>query len=239
MKKLLLIALLMLALVITAVACTEDPVEPGTSAEDVTTAETPTQAPATEPDETPAPETNEPETPAPGTDEPETPAPETDEPETPAPETEPTVTLDKTEYQIGESIMISATGSDKDWVGIAVAGGSESIRWWYVADVGEGVAIDALNDSHIQAGTGAATGALPAGEYEVVWVANDQSLNGADRAYRYKFTVVDPNAPVLMLKPEDLNTLAGAAAPNVNQLGSNEIVTERSEERRVGKECSG
>ena len=229
MKKLLILALLMLALVITAVACTETPDEPDTSADEVTTAETPTEAPDTDEPDTPAPDTDEPETPAPDTDEPETPAPDTDEPETeePAP-SEPTVTLDKTEYQIGESIMISATGSDKDWVGIAVAGGSESIRWWYVADVGEGVAIDALNDSHIQAGTGAATGALPGGEYEVVWVANDQSLAGADKVYRYKFTIKDPSAPVLMLKPEDLNTLAGAAAPNVNQLGSSEVITEGS-----------
>ncbi len=232
MKKLLLLALLMLALVITAVACTETPDEPGTSAEDVTTAETPTEAPDTDEPDTPAPDTDEPETPAPDTDEPETPAPDTDEPDTKEPETptpsEPTVTLDKTEYQIGESIMISATGSDKDWVGIAVAGGSESIRWWYVADVGEGVAIDALNDSHIHAGTGAATGALPAGEYEVVWVANDQSLAVADKAYRYKFTIKDPSAPVLMLDAEALNTLAGAASPNVNHLGSTEIITEGS-----------
>ena len=128
MKKLLLIAFLMLALVITAVACTETPDEPGTSAEDVTTAETPTEAPTDEPS-TPAPETD-PETPAPETD-PETPAPETDEPETPAPETEPE-------------------------------------------------------------------------------------------------TEPDPSAPVLMLKPEDLHTLAGAAAPNVNQLGSSEVITEGS-----------
>ena len=137
MKKLLLIALLMLALVITAVACTETPEEPGTSADDITTAETPTEAPDSEPDtptpetdpETPAPETD-PETPAPET-EPETPAPETDEPETPAPETEPE-------------------------------------------------------------------------------------------------TEPDPSEPVLMLDPEALNTLAGAAAPNVNQLGSTEIITEGS-----------
>ncbi len=86
MKKLLILALLMLALVITAVACTETPDEPGTSAEDVTTAESPTEAPD-EPD-TPAPDTDEPETPAPDTDEPETPAPDTDEPETPAPDTD-------------------------------------------------------------------------------------------------------------------------------------------------------
>ena len=37
---------------------------------------------------------------------------------------------------------------------------------------------------------------------------------------------VDPADPVLMLDAEALNTLAGAAAPNVNQLGSTEIVTE-------------
>ena len=92
MKKLLIIALLMLALVITAVACTDDPVEPGTSAEDVTTAETPTtEAPDTDEPDTPAPDTDEPETPAPDTDEPETPAPDTDEPDTPAPDTEPPV----------------------------------------------------------------------------------------------------------------------------------------------------
>ncbi len=86
MKKLLLIAFLMLALVITAVACTETPDEPDTSADDVTTVESPTEAPD-EPD-TPAPDTDEPETPAPDTDEPETPAPDTNEPETPAPETD-------------------------------------------------------------------------------------------------------------------------------------------------------
>ena len=57
MKKLLLIALLMLALVITAVACNDDPVEPGTSGDEVTTVETPTEAPTDEPS-TPAPETD-------------------------------------------------------------------------------------------------------------------------------------------------------------------------------------
>ena len=36
----------------------------------------------------------------------------------------------------------------------------------------------------------------------------------------------DPADPVLMLEPEDLNTLAGAAAPNVNQIASSEVITE-------------
>ena len=36
----------------------------------------------------------------------------------------------------------------------------------------------------------------------------------------------DPADPVLMLEPEDLNTMAGAAAPNVNQIASSEVITE-------------
>ena len=53
MKKLLIIALLMLALVITAVACQPTPDEPDTSADEVTTAETPTEAPTEVPTEKP------------------------------------------------------------------------------------------------------------------------------------------------------------------------------------------
>ena len=226
MKKLLLIAILMLALVFTVVACTGGETTEDTTVGD-TTVETPTDAPTEEPTDAP---TEEP-TDAP-TEEP-TDAPTEEPTDAPTEEpteavTEPTVTLDKTEYQIGESIMVSATGSGKDWAGIVIAGTDYSIRWWYIADVGEGTAIDVLNDSHIHSGTGDANGALPAGEYEVVWVANDSSIVDAPKVYRYKFTVVDPNAPVLMLDAEALNTLAGAAAPNVNQLGSTEIITEGS-----------
>ena len=38
----------------------------------------------------------------------------------------------------------------------------------------------------------------------------------------------DPADPVLILEPEDLNTLAGAGAPNVNQLAGSEVITEGS-----------
>ena len=77
MKKLLLIAILMLALVITAVACTETPDEPGTSAEDVTTVETPTEAPTAEPDDPTEAPTDKPEDPTDApTDKPETPTEE-------------------------------------------------------------------------------------------------------------------------------------------------------------------
>ena len=89
MKKLLLIAILMLALVITAVACTDDPVEPGTT--DDTTVETPTEAPTAEPDEpeetTAAPQdeettASEPEETTAGEDPTEEPTEEPTEPET-------------------------------------------------------------------------------------------------------------------------------------------------------------
>ena len=49
MKKLLVIALLMLALVFTVVACTQDPVDPETTPADTTVAENPTEAPTAEP----------------------------------------------------------------------------------------------------------------------------------------------------------------------------------------------
>ena len=104
------------------------------------------------------------------------------------------VVTDKTVYNVGEPIMITATGADKDWVGIAAADAAETLRWWYVADVGEGVAINALDNAAIQAGTGDATGNLPAGDYYVVWVPNDQSMNGAQGLCRYPITIVDPNA---------------------------------------------
>ena len=86
MKKLLLIAILMLALVLTAVACDKTPDGEDTTVAD-TTVETPTEAPTEEPTETP---TEEPtETP---TEEPtETPTEEPTEEPTQEPETEPQV----------------------------------------------------------------------------------------------------------------------------------------------------
>ena len=114
------------------------------------------------------------------------------------------VVTDKTVYNVGEPIMITATGAGTDWVGIAAVDATETLRWWYVASVGEGVAINALDNAAIQAGTGDATGNLPAGDYYVVWVPNDQSMNGAAGLCRYPITIVDPNA-----EPEDPDAPAG------------------------------
>ncbi len=104
------------------------------------------------------------------------------------------VVTDKTVYNVGEPIMVSATGSGKDWVGIAQVDATETIRWWYVTDAGEGVSINALDNAAIQNGTGDATGALPAGDYYIVWVPNDQAMNGAAGLCRYPITIVEPEA---------------------------------------------
>ena len=130
MKKLLLIAILMLALVFTVVACTGGETPDDTTVGD-TTVETPTEAPTDEPD-TPAPDTDEPETPAPDTDEPETPAPDTDEPDTPAPETDPPTeapTADPMEPVLviePDQLISSATGGNKVSAGEATTEGNRT-----------------------------------------------------------------------------------------------------------------
>ena len=138
------------------------------------------------------------------------------------------VVTDKTVYNVGEPIMITATGAGKDWVGIAAADATETLRWWYVADVGEGVAINALDNAAIQAGTGDAIGNLPAGDYYVVWVPNDQAMNGAAGLCRYPITIVDPNAepgdpdaPVVesLVIPQDQWVISGHCTTLVGKEG--------------------
>ena len=88
MKKLLLIAILMLALVLTAVACDKTPAGEDTTVQD-TTAETPTEAPTEEP--TTEEVTTEEPTEEPTTEEVTTEEPTTEEVTTEEPETEPQV----------------------------------------------------------------------------------------------------------------------------------------------------
>ncbi len=84
---------------------------------------------------------------------------------------------DKTEYEIGEAIMVTATGSGKDWVGIYYPDGKNSLYWAYIdtgADkgVGSGVAFDI---THAPNKNGSAPATLPAGEYIVRLMPNDTS----------------------------------------------------------------
>ena len=81
------------------------------------------------------------------------------------------MTIDKTTYAVGESIIVTATGTGTDWVGIAPKGASGSHRWWYVTAVGSGTPFDLLStvDGKGDSGT------LPAGSYEIRLIANDAS----------------------------------------------------------------
>ena len=81
------------------------------------------------------------------------------------------LSADKTTYAVGEAITITAVGSGTDWVGIAPKGAQGSIRWWYVTSVGSGTPFDLLTTVDGQQ----LSGALPAGEYEIRLIANDQN----------------------------------------------------------------
>ncbi len=87
------------------------------------------------------------------------------------------LTTDKTEYTVGESITVTATGSGKDWVGIYYPDGKNSLYWAYIdanADkgVGSGVAFDI---THAPNKNGSAPATLPAGDYIVRLMPNDTS----------------------------------------------------------------
>ncbi len=87
------------------------------------------------------------------------------------------LTADKTEYEVGEAIMVTATGSGKDWVGIYYPDGKNSLYWAYIdanADkgVGSGVAFDI---THAPNKNGSAPATLPAGEYIIRLMPNDTS----------------------------------------------------------------
>ncbi len=112
----------------------------------------------------------------------------------------PTVAADKSVYTVGEAIMVTAQGGGTDWVGIASVDATETIRWWYVDAVGAGAAINVLDNAAIQAGTGAATGELPVGNYYIVWVPNDQSWSGATGVITLPISIVEA-VPVEPEKP--------------------------------------
>jgi len=86
------------------------------------------------------------------------------------------LSTDKTEYGVGEPIMVTATGSGKDWVGIYPAsdptdGSKTSIYWYYVADYGSGNAVN-IKTTELNSDRGA-WASIPVGEYKIVWYSND------------------------------------------------------------------
>ncbi len=86
------------------------------------------------------------------------------------------LTSDKTEYIVGEAIMVTAVGSGKDWVGIYYPDGSNSLYWAYIdasasGGVGSGVAFDITAAKK----NSSAPSTLPAGDYIIRLMPNDTS----------------------------------------------------------------
>ncbi len=83
---------------------------------------------------------------------------------------------DKTEYTVGDAIMVTATGSGKDWAGIYYPDGTNSLYWAYIdastsGGVGSGVAFDITSAKK----NGSAPATLPAGDYIIRLMPNDTS----------------------------------------------------------------
>ncbi len=82
----------------------------------------------------------------------------------------------KTEYEFGEQIMITATGGGTDWVGLYLRGeipgtGIASIYWTYVADVsGQATAIKSYEN---KGSTRSDYFDIPSGDYTVYLLEND------------------------------------------------------------------
>ena len=226
MKKLLIIAILMLALVITAVACTDDPVEPGTT--DDTTVETPTEAPTAEPDEpeetTAAPQDEE----TTASDPEETTAPEDSAPqETEPPEPADRLVMNKTEFELGEAILVTAIGEGTDWIGIAERGAPATVAWWYITSIGSGTEVDLTTATR----SDSEPWAFAPGEYTLYLVPNDQSLDSGNNAIDsidFVIKAPDPAKPVHLITPDSINeqALSTGGSTFTNHIGSSEVITE-------------
>lgn len=121
-----------------------------------------------------------------------------------------TLATDKTQYTEGEEILITATGSGSDWVGIYrkgelpdpnAAGGEASIRWYYVAKDGNtsGSAKNIFRSEYINRDDLAS---LPAGDYTVYLLAD----NGYKILSQLDLTIVpkDASAPEKTLTTDQI-----------------------------------
>ena len=116
-----------------------------------------------------------------------------------APVTNDYIKTDKTEYIVGEPIMVSASSantSGKDWIGIWPRGEmGASIYWEYLADAGKDKAFDIRHASHSGSSRSAYFG-IPAGEYTLYLIPNDLTGNNGIPVALAKVDItvkVDPN----------------------------------------------
>lgn len=176
MKKFVLIGLLMLALLVTVIACSDKNVPIETSP-DTTVQETPTQDPNEDSTEDP---TGAVEETTVGSADVTDPEETTVEPDDGYPENR--LVVDKETYLEGDQIFITAYGGGKDWVGIARVGETEVIRWWYLEKVDgfKNVRSGIKFDITAAEANGDNDTALTVGDYIIYLVADDKKLSEND-----------------------------------------------------------
>ena len=82
------------------------------------------------------------------------------------------LSVNKTEFAVGEAINVTALGYCKDWVGIYLPGDEHSLYWEYVATVGAGKAFDITTESQKNDNV---PEKLLAGNYVIRLMPNDTS----------------------------------------------------------------
>ena len=86
------------------------------------------------------------------------------------------LTVNKTQFEVGEEIIISATAnSSNDWVGIYETNQTATFLWDYVSTYGNEVSFDAREMTQQGGGYTEELGALPEGRYVIRLVPQDKS----------------------------------------------------------------
>ncbi len=111
----------------------------------------------------------------------------------------PRLSIDKTEYEVGDPIYVTAYGEGYDWIALYAAtdiveanSGYAAAYWYYVAQEGHasGETMDLQFADHIDAAARPELVGIPAGDYQVVLHSN----NSYDIIERIFFTVKEPAA---------------------------------------------
>lgn len=121
---------------------------------------------------------------------------------------ESVLTLDKSEYFEGEDILVTATGSGKDWVGLYLRGdtydpnqgGVTSILWYYVADEGNvSGQTKNIRDAERKNANREDYYDIPAGAYTMALFANDGYTVLASVDFDVKVKPVEPTEDMPIL----------------------------------------
>ncbi len=149
------------------------------------------------------------------------------------------LSTDKTTYTVGEPILVTATGSNADWVGLYQAGdaydpnngGIASIYWYYVSRDGN-TSGDAKNIYRAEYnnldGRPEFSAKVPAGEYKIALMEND----GYSVLEEVFITIVEGEAPA---EPDTPDTPAVPEDGEWTPTEEKPIVTDRTE-YRVGED---